>query len=218
MEIGTGIFVSALLLAVVILYAVTKDRWAWRRIITRTALVLLAIVLPITLVGIGYYLWPEKIGRQTEYAGIRLGISPAEIKYIKGYPPIVYGPSESETEDWKPIIETKNIEKGKSVEDYTEWSYTYDHYRIDVTFNSTKTTVIEVTCFSGDQLRRCPTIAGIADGASEQEVIRRFGQADRSKISGVTKALTYSKIGVLFWLERERVYMIAINDPNYRGG
>jgi hypothetical protein len=33
MSVGTGIFLSSVLLAIVILYGVAKDRWRWRRIV-----------------------------------------------------------------------------------------------------------------------------------------------------------------------------------------
>jgi hypothetical protein len=37
MSLGTGIFLSSLVLATVILYGITKDRWPWRRIVSHTA-------------------------------------------------------------------------------------------------------------------------------------------------------------------------------------
>jgi len=144
-------------------------------------------------------------------------MSPAEVKYIKGYPPHVLGPPETQGEfkGTQPVIDTNEIEKGKTVEGYTEWAYEVDHHRIDVTFNSARTAVIVVQCYSDDKLRRCPAIAGIADGNTEQEVVHRFGQPDRSEISGVSKNMFYPRIGVFFWLTQERVYMLGINDPKY---
>lgn len=33
MTLGTGLFLSALILSLVILYSVTRDRWNWRRLV-----------------------------------------------------------------------------------------------------------------------------------------------------------------------------------------
>ncbi|MGD9769700.1 MAG: hypothetical protein AB7U62_18860, partial [Pseudolabrys sp.] len=89
MDLGTGIFLSSVVLAVVILYGITKDRWSWRRIVKRTALVLLCLVILGTVVGVGISYWPQipqKPERQTTYAGLRLGMTQDEVLYGKGYP------------------------------------------------------------------------------------------------------------------------------------
>jgi len=88
--------------------------------------------------------------------------------------------------------------------------------QIDVTFNPEKTAVIVIECYSDDRLGRCPSIAGISDGASEQEVVRKLGKPERSSIEGVTKSLYYSAVGVRLVLSKERVYMLGINDRRYK--
>jgi hypothetical protein len=55
MSLGTAIFLSSLVLATVILYGMTMDRWPWRRIVlgigrTFALLLLLAIVLMAAIV------------------------------------------------------------------------------------------------------------------------------------------------------------------------
>ena len=89
MTLGTGLFLSSLVLALVILYAVTKDRWSWRRIFNRISFVVLGLIaLGLGAWGVTYYLeqQPISISRQTEYAGIRLGMKQDEVRYIKGNP------------------------------------------------------------------------------------------------------------------------------------
>ena len=221
MSIGTGIFLSSLLLAIVILYGITKDRWAWRRIVKRTVLALVGLIFLGALAGAGFYAWeqiPVRLQQQTKYANVRIGMSQDEVNYVKGYPPQVQGPAETEGDlkGWKIIVETKNLKKGKSIKDYVDWTYKSSSYRVSVEFDPKEKAVIAVECYSKDNWHRCPTIAGIADGDSEQEVIRKFGQPDSSEISGRTKSLYYSKIGVFFRLVQERVYMLGINDTRYR--
>ena len=61
-----------------------------------------------------------------------------------------------------------------------------------------------------------PSLAGVSDGDSEQEVIRKLGPPDASSIEGVTKRLHYRTPGIWFTLTKERVYMLGINDPKYK--
>jgi hypothetical protein len=216
MSIGLGIFLSSLCLGTIALYGITKDRWNWRRIGRNISLGLLVIAIA----GAGVYFWndlPTFILKQNEYAGLRLGMTQEEVQYIKGHPPTVLGEAEGEGEwkGFKPNIATTNLEKGKRVEDYQEWSYDVNADRIDLDFGPAKTGLVVIECYSSDRLKRCPAIAGITDGNTEQEVIKKFGRPDTAYIEGVAKFLYYKNIGVHFWLAKEQVYMIGINDTRY---
>jgi hypothetical protein len=220
MELGTGIFLSALVIAVVVLYSITEDRWKWRRFVKRTVFVCLALVLLVVLAGVGAYLYqqiPTSVSRQTEYAGIRLGMSQDEVLYIKGYPPAVLAEDVSESE-WKHdylVIETGKLEKGKSIRDYHHWSY-HDEYRnIDIAFNDTRTAVTAIRCFSNDKLGRCPAIAGLEDGDRERKVLQILGSNPQAKFTGIGKSLTYSEWGVQIHLTKEQVYMLEGTSPGY---
>src|SRR5437870_4308170 len=119
MSLGLGIFLSSLVLAVVMLYGLTRDRWSWRGIFKRTALAVLALVLITAAIIGGVELWnrlPATVTPQTEYAGLRIGMTPDDVMYIKGYPPEVFG--ELSNEGWLPVIKTTELEKGRRVEDY----------------------------------------------------------------------------------------------------
>jgi hypothetical protein len=93
MSIGTAIFLSSCVFAVVILYGVTKDRWPWRRFVARSALVILGIIVAAGAIIGGFIFLNQPptpiLARQTEYAGLRLGMSPNEVLYIKGTPNFV---------------------------------------------------------------------------------------------------------------------------------
>jgi len=218
MSEGTAIFLSALVLASVILYAVTKDRWRWRIGIRRLTITLLALVLLGVLTSAGVYLWrqlPVSLSKQTEYAGLRLGMTQDEVRYVKGYPPIVYGEPDNAAEGWLPVIDTKNLEPGKKLEDYREWVYEDRSQRISVSFDKDQKKIVAIECYSADKLGRCPGVAGIADGSTEQEMIRTLGPPERSRIDGVTKHVHYTKYGAYFLLTKEQVYMLGINDTAY---
>jgi hypothetical protein len=218
MSIGSGIFLAALVIAVVLLYGITKDRWGWRKIVRRTAVALLALIALGGLTFSASYLWdrlPASI--QTDYAGLRLGMDQNEVRYIKGHPPTVFGEEEMEGDQkWRKVVQTKDLLKGERVEDYAEWSYDIAGGRLDVEFNPAKTAIIVISCYSTDRLKRCPPVVGLYDGDAEQEVVRKLGKPDKARISGVTKSLYYSKLGLFFNLEREQVYMLGINDTRYQ--
>jgi hypothetical protein len=217
MSIGWGIFLSSLILSAVILYGVTKDRWNWRKTARTVGLgVVSVLVLAIGTWGV-IYVWdqlPVSVSKQTQYAGLRIGMPQDEVMYIKGYPPTVFG--EAENEGWQPLIETKKLEQGKKVQDYREWSYEISGGRIDVEFDADKKAIIVISCYSSDRLRRCPSIGGISDGNTEQEVTHKLGKADSARIEGVTKSLYYKKLGIYFVLAQEQVYTLGVNDTRYQ--
>src|SRR5262245_52583807 len=101
MEPGTAIFLSSALIALVLLYGFTKDRWRWRRVIGRTLVAMLALVLVGSAALALLLYWddivPTKLSnRQIEFAGLKLGMKADEVMYIKGYPPVILGDENSD--------------------------------------------------------------------------------------------------------------------------
>jgi hypothetical protein len=221
MSVGLGIFLSAIVVAIVILYGITKDRWRWRRVLSGILLIFASIlVVAAALIGILHF-WdeiPALVSSQIEYASIRLGMTPDEVIYVNGYPSAVLGDNTHTDESgiWQQVIEVKDLEKGKRVQDYGEWAYNTEKSRVRITFNEAKNAVIVIECYSEDRLSRCPPIAGVTDGDTEKKVIRRLGNPDTARIEGVTKFMTYDKLGIFLWLAQERVYMLGINDRKYK--
>lgn len=198
MDLGTGIFLSTIVLAIVVLYGITKDRWNWRRLIKRTALACLGFVLLGAVGGGGVYLYnhmPVTVGTQREYAGIRLGMNQDEVLYIKGYPPTVLAEEvpEPKLKGFLLVLDTNKLEKGKSVRDYRHWSYKELSRSINIAFDEAAK-VAAIQCYSEDKLGRCPAIAGIEDGNQEARVFRILGDTPHSEITGVTKSLTYRNL------------------------
>jgi hypothetical protein len=186
MELGTGIFLSSALIALVLLYGFTKDRWPWRKklgeMLRVGAIIILACVAVIAIAQFWEKWFPpqlerqtSQLERQTQYAGLRLGMSPQEVMYIKGYPPAVFG--EESTEGWsKPIkpIKTDKLEKDKKVTDYTVWFYEQYKYSIGVVFNDKRTALTRIICHSDDGFDHCPSIASVSDGTSEWVVLHKL--------------------------------------------
>src|SRR5258707_14457337 len=92
MSLGFGIFLSALVFALLYLYQITRDRWNWSRV-GRRSLVALGVVLAVAALGVVCIFVFEAIRnaphQQTGYADLRLGMTMSEVKYVKGYPPNV---------------------------------------------------------------------------------------------------------------------------------
>lgn len=88
MSLGLGVFLAALILSAVILFAATKDRWNWRKIIVRTAA--LATVNGAALAAASW--WSNRPKAETELWGIALGDSTSDVKFKKGSPEsLVFG-------------------------------------------------------------------------------------------------------------------------------
>ena len=211
MSTGLGIFLSSLVFALILLYLITRDRWSWWRIAQRLSVGTL-IVGVIGVVAGGIYVWDRfrPVPKQTEYAGLRLGMTMDETKYIKGFPSQVYKELEGERKGLRRMIALKELEKGKKIEDYNLWGYENTSYRIDLDFDKNK--LIVIRCYSGDKLERCPPVGGIRDGDSEQQVVKKLGQPFAASIEGVTKKMWYPDVGAFFYLSQETVYILGIKD------
>jgi hypothetical protein len=223
MDLGTGIFLSTLVMAVVALYGITKDRWNWRRFAKRAALACLGLVLVGIVAGGGMYLYsliPVAVSRQTEYAGVRLGMSQDEVRYIKGLPQWVLAEDvpDAGMKGFRMVLETNKIPNGKSVNDYFDWSYAEHRRNINIAFNASRA-VVAIQCFSDDNLGRCPKVGGIEDGDDETKVLEKLGGKPQTSISGVTKTLFYPELGIRLHLTKQRVYTLEVSSPGYvRGG
>jgi hypothetical protein len=86
MDIGTGIFLSSLVLASLALFAFTKDRWPWRRIFLWPLL----IVLGLSILGFSvYYIFRAYESRPkpvTEFKGFKLGEKFSDAVFRHGLP------------------------------------------------------------------------------------------------------------------------------------
>lgn len=86
MSIGDGIFLSAVLLSIVGLYAATKDRWSWKRI-AKWGLILPVAVLAILALGVWLYsVYDERPIAQESFEGLKLSSTPADVRFLKGEP------------------------------------------------------------------------------------------------------------------------------------
>ena len=214
MSVGLGIFLSTLVMALLFLYAITRDRWKWER---GVRLVFLGSVAIASLAGIGIasvYIWTlgSNIWKrsfpivQTEYWGLRLGMSMEEVQHVKGIPNVVYeldvfGKAFIFKEDFG----EKLVKKSKNVEDFSEWAYWPPRsVRFDIEFDE-KRSLRSVLCYWSefDDPLQCPAIEGVKIGYSRDQIIRTLGEPSRSGPSMDAERLAYSN-GAVFWLRKNK--------------
>jgi hypothetical protein len=86
MTVGDSIFLSALILGTVGLYAATKDRWNWKKLVKYVVGVPAVLIV---LAGLGLWAYSEYNDRptaQTAFGGVTIGSTLADVKLAKGNP------------------------------------------------------------------------------------------------------------------------------------
>jgi hypothetical protein len=223
MSVGTGIFLSALVFAFLILCLFTRDRWHWRRAARWSLVTAGSFALLVALGVVGAFVY-EKVRnmprKQTAYAELVLGMTMPEVKYVKGYPPHVVkdAPKEPDPKDvwWQypRVLDTlKDLKEGQHIEDYSTWTFDQDNqnFRIDVDFNVATKTVNKIACYS-QKAMSCPPLIGIDDGMSEETIIERLGKPSHQHLDGVTREIEYKDLGVWFYLTKKTIYMMGVKD------
>jgi hypothetical protein len=186
MSLGTSIFLSAVLLSVVILFAVTKDRWNWKRILkwaTATPLCLFAVVIG------GMYLqdaWESRPTPQTQFDGFSLGASPGDIKLAKGEP--------------------------NEIVDSERWLYYSGDRKSGYQVNFQDNKVRYVLYASTEANYSTPNLLNLTKGATRDEIKARLGEPSHVHTSSdsLRQVLSYDKYNVFFELEKHRVIAYGI--------
>jgi len=153
---------------------------------------------------------------QTEYAGLRLADTMAEVKYAEGYPPFVVQNPENAKADGNPfsffeVIETKTLSGDQKLEDCRSWEYPDDQskVRIDVEFDAPTKTLNSIFCYS-EGSNACPAILGISVGTDEAAILADLGKPSEERIDGITKIMKYNSLNAWFYLTKKKVYMLGL--------
>ncbi len=155
-----------------------------------------------------YFLYVNHITPQIFYYDIKLGMSKAEVLYIKGIPNSVLDEAkDKKLKGFKLIIPTKEIEKNKTFRDFNYWEYELSSYRsedITISFDQSTGKVIKISCYSNGY--SCTSILGIYTGTLEEKIIDKLGKPENSELTGINKKLSYPSINLFFYLEKQKVY------------
>ena len=86
MSVGDSIFLSAVLLSIVGLYAATKDRWNWKRLTKWVVSVPLILLVVLGLGVWAYSAYQDRPTAQNEFGGVTLAAPQADVRFAKGEP------------------------------------------------------------------------------------------------------------------------------------
>lgn len=194
MTVGEGIFWGAIVLALVGLYAATKDRWKWKRIVKW------GIGLPLMLLVLGAAgVWATKtyearVQPQTAFGGLALASTEGDVKFTKGEPSEV-------------------IEDGLWVYYAGSGSAKLESAGYVVRFKGGKVRYIRYLA-SPDQIVT-PDLHGFSIGASYDQVLEKLGPASHVVTSddGLLRWLSYEKLNTFYTFEKAQVRELGIYDP-----
>lgn len=215
MELGTGVFLSAVFIGFIILFIFTKDRWNWKKIILVLigAPILLGLVIGGGVASYKFYkkTFPPTVIKQTGLEELELGMTKNEVRYIKGEPNQVL---EKVSDDINFYWYVDPIPTDKNIVDYNMWEYSNDYgNELTVTFNPKAEKVNSLSCRQGKyNYRDACEIQGLLIGLTEEEIINRLDRPIKEKLNGSIKILYYPDINLKFYLEKKKVYMIEISE------
>jgi hypothetical protein len=146
----------------------------------------------------------------TSFADVSLGMSKAEVRYIKGSPPTVF---EADTDGkGNPILAVKDLKDGQSTDDFSMWAFHGQDFlkrRVDVHFDPQTGFVERIACVS-ESTYDCHYLFNLNVGSTEAAVLAKLGNPATSSISGVVKRMEYPALNAFFYLEKQKVYMLGI--------
>jgi hypothetical protein len=187
MTLGTGIFLSSIIISLVILFGITKERWNWKKIVI--GLILASVGLCIVLFGAiwSYEQYHNRVTPQTEFRSLKLTNTKADVKFIKGAPDVI-----------KDDV----------------WFYNYsnnDGFNLIVWFEGEHIWIIQ----SRGSAKYSSEICGISIGSGYSEVLNKFGSPSNISYSNdnLERILSYEKYNVFFQFKENEVVAIGIFDP-----
>jgi hypothetical protein len=194
MTLGDGVFLSSILLSVVALFAVTKDRWNWRRIAKWGLLVPVAAIL---LLGGGVYLhgrWTDRPVPQTKFGEIELTATPADVLFVKGEPQLKDGPDR-----W-----VYNAGSGSAAPDAAKYLVMFKDGRIRF-----------VLYTAGAEQIVNPLLMGFDIGTAYDRVTERLGQPSSISISEsqLDRMFSYEKYNTFFSFSQGKLVAYGIYQP-----
>jgi len=233
MSLGTAIFLASLLLSLIYLYKITRDRWNWRKGANRLLKMIGFVILAGLVLWAGLWI-RNRPSVRNEYAGLRLGMTMAEVKYTKGLPlGVAYVPDTpltqestspdktSATGEGKPIswdglaveiIPIKDL-NGHKLEEYNQWYFESGNFkRIDIEFDKSGK-LAAIKCYSHGFMD-CPNLLGQYDGGEENQLFEALGKPSLEQIdnSSSVKTVEYKDLNAIFYLAQKKIYMLGITN------
>lgn len=195
MSIGTAIFLSALMLAMVGLYAATKGRWNWQRLMKWLIGVPAAMIVIGGLGVWGYITYENRPTPQNEFGSVKVGESMSDVRFKKGEP------SKKHSDDlWQ----------------YNDGSTDQPEEAVYVVhFMDGK--VRSVRYFARGSKIYNPYLQGFTIGSSYDEVIEKLGPPSNISTSkkGLSRILSFQKYRTAYGFEQAKIEALGVYDPKH---
>lgn len=194
MSLGTGLFLSALVVSLVLLYAVTKDRWNWKRIALWGTLVPIALIAVASAVGYLLWVWNDMPRPLESFYGIALRASEQDVRFMKGEPT-------SKAADGTWVYDIQDSVSGKKAASYS------------ARFKDGK--VRFVFYVPGDYHSGKEYPFGFSDGTSLERVEAKLGKPTFVSESddGSTRLYSYADYNAFFGFSKGVVEVYGMYDP-----
>lgn len=195
MTVGEGIFWGAIVLALVGLYATTKDRWKWKRIAKWGVGIPAALLV---LGGLGTWAvntYGERAQPKHVFGGVTLASSEGDVRFAKGEP-------------------SKVVEPGLWVYYAGSGSAKTESAGYVVRFKDGKVRYVSYLA-SSDQIVT-PDLQGFTMGAAYARVLDKLGPPDHVATSddGLQRIVSYDKLNTFYTFEKAEVRELGIYDPS----
>lgn len=189
MELGTGIFLSAIFLGTVALFIATKDRWNWKKILLWPFGTL--VVIAIIGASIAYlYQWHEDRPRKlTELWGVAINDTYGDVKFKKGEP-------------------TQSVDGDIWV--YKAYQTLDGNYVVYFKNDRVRSIIYFGPMYNG------PLIPGVGHYDTLQELEARLGPpsyVSRSK-DELSRAYSYEKFNIVIHFEEGKMSALGIYEPS----
>lgn len=190
LELGTGVFLSAIFLGLIGLYAATKDRWNWKKIALR---LVGGFIASIAVIGIGIwaYSWFEsRPVPQDELMGIKLGMTQQEVKYLKG----------------EMQISPRNKDLWWLRDEEVAQPLTSVHFVDGVVAQ------VQAIKIAKESL---PYVANVSSYSGSKDIEEKLGRPTKVLMSkdSLSKMMVYDNYRVWFSLSQEKMWAVGVFDP-----
>ena len=194
MSLGTGLFLSALVVSLVILYAVTKDRWNWKRIALWGTLGPLALVAVGSAIGYAVWYWSEIPRPLATFYGIALKASEHDVRFMKGEPT-------SKDSDGRWVYDIPDAVSGKRA---ASFSAQFKDGKVRYVFYA-----------PGDYHSGKEYLFGFSEGTSLERVEQKLGKPTFVSESqdGSTRLYSYAAYNAFFGFTKGMVEVYGMYDP-----
>lgn len=193
MTVGEGLFYGAIILGLVGLYAATKDRWRWKRIV-KWGIGLPAVLLILGVAGAwAYKTYEDRPRLQKSFGGITLASTEADVRFAKG---------EASTK----------VQEGLWFYYAGSGSAKPESAGYLVRFKNKKVRYIAYLA-SPDQIVT-PDLHGFTIGTPYEIVLEKLGPPDHASTSddGLQRMVSYGKLNTFYTFERGQVRDLGIYD------